>query len=46
MSNRIISFRWKPLKTTQRVGAYAEYFVKMEITLQGFQVYSNPAGGL
>ena len=31
---------WKNLKK-QQVGAYAEYFVKMELTMQGFQVYST-----
>jgi len=32
-------FQWSHL-TTQQVGAYAEYFVKMELTTYGFQVYS------
>jgi hypothetical protein len=31
---------WKCLNT-QQVGAYAEYFVKMELTMHGFQVYST-----
>jgi hypothetical protein len=31
---------WKSLNT-QQVGAYAEYFVKMELTMHGFQVYST-----
>ncbi len=31
---------WKNLNT-QQVGAYAEYFVKMELTMHGFQVYST-----
>jgi len=30
---------WKGLNK-QQVGAYAEYFVKMELTMHGFQVYS------
>ncbi len=29
---------WSALNT-QQVGAYAEYFVKMELTMHGFQVY-------
>lgn len=32
--------QWKNLNT-QQVGAYAEYFVKMELTMHGFQVYST-----
>ena len=31
---------WSALNT-QQVGAYAEYFVKMELTMYGFQVYST-----
>ena len=31
---------WKNLKK-QQVGTYAEYFVKMELTMHGFQVYST-----
>ena len=31
---------WKGLNK-QQVGAYAEYFVKMELTMHGFQVYST-----
>ena len=31
-------FDWKQL-TTLQVGRYAEYFVKMEFTLYGFDVY-------
>jgi hypothetical protein len=27
--------------TRQQIGAYAEYFVKMELTMYGFQVYSS-----
>ncbi len=30
--------------TKQRVGAYAEYFVKMELTRYGFQVYGTEVG--
>lgn len=32
--------QWKALNK-QQVGAYAEYFVKMELTMYGFQVYST-----
>lgn len=32
--------QWKSLNK-QQVGAYAEYFVKMELTMHGFQVYST-----
>jgi hypothetical protein len=32
--------QWKKLNK-QQVGAYAEYFVKMELTMHGFQVYST-----
>jgi hypothetical protein len=31
---------WSAL-TSQQVGAYAEYFVKMELTMHGFQVYTS-----
>lgn len=31
---------WSALNT-QQVGAYAEYFVKMELTMHGFQVYGT-----
>ena len=31
---------WKNLNT-QQVGAYAEYFVKMELTMFGFEVYTT-----
>ena len=31
---------WNSLNK-QQVGAYAEYFVKMELTMHGFQVYST-----
>ena len=31
---------WKSLNN-QQVGTYAEYFVKMELTMHGFQVYST-----
>ena len=33
-------YQWKELNKLQ-VGAYAEYFVKMEFTMYGFQVYST-----
>ena len=33
-------YQWSRLNN-QQVGAYAEYFVKMELTLHGFQVYST-----
>lgn len=33
-------YNWKRLKTFQ-VGKYAEYFVKMEFTLYGFDVYQT-----
>lgn len=33
-------YQWKSLNK-QQVGAYAEYFVKMELTMHGFQVYST-----
>lgn len=33
-------FTWSRLNK-QQVGAYAEYFVKMELTLYGFQVYGT-----
>ena len=32
-------FNWAGLNN-QQVGRYAEYFVKMEFTMHGFQVYS------
>ena len=32
--------QWNSLNT-QQIGAYAEYFVKMELTMHGFQVYST-----
>ena len=31
---------WSAL-SSQQVGAYAEYFVKMELTMYGFQVYTS-----
>ena len=34
--------QWNSLNT-QQIGAYAEYFVKMELTMHGFQVYSTEA---
>jgi hypothetical protein len=33
-------YRWSAL-TNQQVGAYVEYFVKMELTMFGFQVYGT-----
>jgi len=33
-------YHWNNLNT-QQVGAYTEYFVKMELTMHGFQVYST-----
>jgi len=33
-------YDWKKLNR-QQVGAYSEYFVKMELTMYGFQVYST-----
>lgn len=33
-------YKWSQL-TTQHVGAYTEYFVKMELTMYGFQVYET-----
>ena len=33
-------YDWQKLNT-QQVGAYSEYFVKMEFTMYGFQVYST-----
>jgi hypothetical protein len=33
-------YLWNRLNT-QQVGAYTEYFVKMELTMYGFQVYST-----
>lgn len=35
-------YQWSRLNT-QQVGAYAEYFVKMELTMYGFQVYETEA---
>ena len=32
-------YNWSRL-SKQQVGAYTEYFVKMELTMFGFQVYS------
>jgi hypothetical protein len=32
-------YQWAELNT-QQLGAYAEYFVKMEFTIRGFQVFS------
>jgi hypothetical protein len=33
-------YQWDKLNT-QQVGAYAEYYVKMEFTMYGFQVYTT-----
>ena len=33
-------YQWSALNT-QQVGAYAEYFVKMELTMCGFEVYTT-----
>lgn len=33
-------YQWKNL-SRQQVGAYTEYFVKMELTMHGFQVYET-----
>lgn len=33
-------YQWSRLNN-QQVGAYTEYFVKMELTMHGFQVYST-----
>lgn len=33
-------YKWSSLNN-QQVGAYTEYFVKMELTMHGFQVYST-----
>ena len=33
-------YQWKTLNR-QQVGAFAEYFVKMELTMYGFEVYST-----
>jgi len=33
-------YNWEPLNR-QQIGAYAEYFVKMELTMHGFEVYSS-----
>jgi hypothetical protein len=35
-----VRYKWDPLNK-QQVGAFAEYFVKMEFTMHGFQVYST-----
>ena len=37
---RNMRFDWKNLNR-QQVGAFAEYFVKMELTMYGFQVYGS-----
>ena len=40
MPNRNMRFDWKKLNR-QQVGAFSEYFVKMELTMYGFQVYGS-----
>jgi hypothetical protein len=40
MSNDLKRYQWSRLNK-QQVGAYAEYFVKMEMTMYGFQVYDT-----
>ena len=40
MPNRNMRFDWKNLNR-QQVGAFSEYFVKMELTMYGFQVYGS-----
>lgn len=37
---QMMRYRWKELNR-QQVGAYTEYFVKMELTMYGFQVYET-----
>lgn len=37
---RMSRYQWSRLNN-QQVGAYTEYFVKMELTMHGFQVYST-----
>jgi hypothetical protein len=39
-NKEIMRYSWKALNR-QQVGAFAEYFVKMELTMLGFQVYST-----
>jgi len=39
MATTSSKFNWKALNK-QQVGAYCEYFVKMEMTMHGFQVYT------
>ena len=36
----VMRYNWKNLNR-QQVGAFSEYFVKMEMTMHGFQVYST-----
>jgi hypothetical protein len=36
----MLRYQWS-LLNKQQVGAYAEYFVKMELTMYGFQVYET-----
>ena len=39
-TSTMTKFAWSKLNN-QQVGAYTEYFVKMELTLHGFQVYTT-----
>jgi len=36
----IMRYNWEKL-SRQQVGTFAEYFVKMELTMYGFQVYTS-----
>jgi hypothetical protein len=38
--DNVLRYHWVRLNK-QQVGAYAEYFVKMELTMYGFQVYET-----
>ncbi len=40
VTNSLRRYNWATLNK-QQVGAYAEYFVKMELTMYGFEVYST-----
>jgi len=39
-NKEIMRYNWKALNR-QQIGAFSEYFVKMELTMLGFQVYST-----
>ena len=39
-SKKLARYSWESLNR-QQVGAFSEYFVKMELTMLGFQVYST-----